>query len=173
MTTIDKPKVPKIPEPPLGVSREILGDPCGGDGGGRSMLRAWKEDQRGVSRRNMARRMTERGAEGRTGHARNAAEEPEVWRRNTRDGTWRRSGGPQPVPVSQGSIWRPWAAQEETEESLQTVVSIANPDNFNHPVYYTSTDVRTRSQLQQGELICNHQSSFNVSLPRLIGGWKS
>ena len=30
--TIDKLKVPKIPEPPLGVSREILGDPCGGDG---------------------------------------------------------------------------------------------------------------------------------------------
>ena len=194
MTTIDKPMVPKIPEPPLGVSREILGDPSGGDGGGgeesmlgawteerrgetrrtteRGQLRAWKGEQRGVSRRSivrelgawkeerrgsrrsLGRKMRERGTEGRTGHARNAAEEPEVWRRNTRDGTWRRSAGePQPglVSLTQGGLWRPWVAQEVTEETVQTIVSIANPDNFNHPVHYASTDIRTRSQVQRGK----------------------
>ena len=194
MTTIDKPMVPKIPEPPLGVSRKILGDPSGGDGGGgeesmlgawteerrgetrrtteRGQLRAWKGEQRGVSRRSivrqlgawkeerrgsrrsLGRKMRERGTEGRTGHARNAAEEQQIWRRNTRDGTWRRSGGePHPGPLSpaQGGLWRPWVAEEEAEESLQTIVSIADPSNYNHPVYYASTDIRTRSQLQKGK----------------------
>ena len=90
-----------------------------------------------------------------SGHAHHAAEEPVVWKRNPSDGTWRRSGGePQPGPVSlaQGGLWRPWVAQEE-EETLQTIttVSIANPDNFNHPVHYASTDIRTRSQVQRGK----------------------
>ena len=176
MTTIDKPMVPKIPDPPLGVSREILGDPCGGDGGGgeegmlgawkedrrgesrskkaRGQLGAWKEDRRGEPRSNMARgrRMGDRDS----GHAHHAAEEPVVWKRNPSDGTWRRSGGePQPGPVSlaQGGLWRPWVPQEEEEETLQTIttVSIANPDNFNHPVHYASTDIRTRSQVQRGK----------------------
>ena len=45
--TIDTPtsQVPMIPEPPLGVSCEILGDPCGGDGGGggQRRMRDWSE----------------------------------------------------------------------------------------------------------------------------------
>ena len=107
----------------------------------------------GETRRNTARRMRD---EGRTGHARYAAEEPTEWRRSTRDGTWRRSGGellPGPVSLTQSSLWRPWVAQEESEETLQTIatVSIVNPDNFNHPVYFVSTDIRTRSQVQRGK----------------------
>ena len=107
----------------------------------------------GETRRNTARRMRD---EGRTGHARYAAEEPTEWRRSTRDGTWRRSGGellPGPVSLTQSSLWRPWVAQEESEETLQTIatVSIVNPDNFNHPVYFVSTDIRTRSLVQRGK----------------------
>ena len=172
--TIDKRMVPKIPDTPLGVSREILGDPCGGDGGGggQRRMRDWSEgrtrsntarrkmgaqqgEQRGSRSSTERRQMRDRGFERRTGHARYAAEEPEVYRRNTRDGTWRRSGGvPQPGSVSsaQGSLWRPWVAQEESEETLQTIVSIPNPENFNRPVYFSSTDIRTRSQLQRGKL---------------------
>ena len=172
--TIDKPREPKIPELLLGVSRETLGDPCGGDGGGggkrmrdgswRGMSRRSMERQRMMgaqqggwsgSRRTMERQRKEtRSTEGWTGHARNAAEEQQIWRRNTRDGTWRRSGGePQPGPLSpaQVGLWRPWVAEEEAEESLQTIVSIADPSNYNHPVYYASTDIRTRSQLQKGK----------------------
>ena len=98
--------------------------------------------------------MRDRGTEGRTGHARYAAEEPEVYRRNPRDGTWRRSGGvPQPGLVSsaQGGLWRPWVAQEEEEVTVQTIVSIADPSNYNHPNYFASTDIRTRSHLQRGK----------------------
>ena len=192
--TIDKPREPKIPELLLGVSRETLGDPCGGDGGGggkrmrdgswRGMSRRSMERQRRMgaqqggrsgsrstlerqrmmgaqqggrsgSRRTMERQRKEtRSTEGWTGHARNAAEEQQIWRRNTRDGTWRRSGGePQPGPLSpaQGGLWRPWVAEEEAEESLQTIVSIADPSNYNHPVYFASTDIRTRSQFQKGK----------------------
>ena len=67
-------------------------------------------------------------------HARHAAEEPEVWRRNRRDGTWRRSGGVSqsgPVTSAQGDLWRPWVAQEEKEETVSTIVSVADPDNYN------------------------------------------
>ena len=169
---IDKPTMePKIPEPLLGVSREILGDPGSGDGGGggerawteeqrgetrrntaRGQLGAWKEDRRGQSRRNFERRQMRveaRSTEGRTGHARYAAEEPKVWRRNPRYGTWRCSGGvsqPGPVSLAQGGLWRPWVAQEETEDPIQIVVSITDPSISNHPVYYTSTDIRERPQ---------------------------
>ena len=146
MTTIDKPKVPKIPEPPLGVSREILGDPSGGDGGGgeESMLGARTEERRGETRRKTARRMRD---ERRTGHARHAAEEPEEWRRNTRDRTWRRSSGePQPGPVSlaQAGLWRPWVAQDGTEEPRQTIVSIFDPSTKDNPEYFTTTIIRSK-----------------------------
>ena len=159
--TIDKPQEPKIPEPPLGVSREILGDPCGGDGGGggqNRMLGARSGGRRGSRSSKARRQMRDSGIEGRTGHARNAAEEPVVFKRNTRDGTWRRSGGvpqPQPVCPAQGGLWRPWVAQEEAEEIIQTVVAIPNPEKFNHPEYYSSTDIRTRSQIQRGKLFAS------------------
>ena len=169
--TIDKPMEPRIPEPPLGVSREIemLGDPCGGDGGGsgrrkiregtrRGSRSMWERRRDGTRRGSRSRSMWERRRDcrrgGRTGHARYAAEEPEVWRRNPRDGTWRRSCGvPQPEPVSsaQGGLWRPWEAQEETEETVSIIVSVADPDNHNHPEHFPSTDFRTRSQLQRGK----------------------
>ena len=101
--TIDKPKVPTIPEPSLGVSREILGDPCVGDGGGGGQkIVARKEDQRGPRRSKEKRQMWDRGNKGRTGQARNAAaaEEPVIWVKNRTDGTWRRSGGVlQPGPA--------------------------------------------------------------------------
>ena len=173
--TIDKPMVPKIPELSLGVSRDILGDPCDGDGGGEGRRRMRDGTRRGMSRRSVERqrrmgaqqggrrgarrtmerqRVETRSTEGWTGHARNAAEEQQNWRRNTRDGTWRRSGGePHPGPLSpaKGGLWRPWVAEEEAEESLQTIVSIADPSNYNHPVYFASTDIRTRSQFQKGK----------------------
>ena len=190
MTIDNKPMVPKIPEPPLGVSREILGDPCGGDGGGggqrmlgaqqgerrrcrsntarrqmrdgsgrgsrsnsaRRRMEAQQGGQRGKSRRRPERR--DREIEGRTRHARNAAEEPEVYRRNPRDGTWRRSGGmPQAGSVSsaQCGLWRPLVAEEEEEVTLQTIVSIADPTDYNYPNHFASTDIRTRSHLQRGK----------------------
>ena len=182
MTIDHKPTEPKIPEPPLGVSREVLGDPSGGGGGGggqrmlgaqqgerrgsrsntaRGMLGARTEGRRGSRRSTERKQMRDRGTEGRTGHLRNAAEEPVVFRRNPRDGTWRRSGEvPQPGPVSlaQGGLWRPWVAQEEAEESVQTVVSIANPSDNNYPVYYTSTDIRERAHFQNGKCKCNLNS---------------
>ena len=110
--------------------------------------------RRGTSRSNVVRR--DRGDEGRTGHARNAAEEqePEVYTRNRRDGTWRRSGGmPQPgqVSLTQYGLWRPWVAQEETEESLQTIVSIVDPENYHQRQYFASTDIRERRK--EGKLI--------------------
>ena len=170
--TIDKPMEPRIPEPPLGVSREseMLGDPCGGDGGGSgrrkirdgtrrgSRSRSMLERSRGGTRRG-SRSMLERRrdwSEGRAGHghARHADKEPEVWRRNPRDGTWRRSGGVSqsgPVTSAQDGLWRPWVAQEEKEETVSTIVSVADPDNYNHPVYFPSTDMRTRSQMQRGK----------------------
>ena len=92
--------------------------------------------------------------EGRTGHASNAAEEPVLFRRNPRDGTWRRSGGvPQSGSVSsaQAGLWRPWVAEEEEEESVQTIVSIADPVNYHQRQYFASTDIRTRSPLQRGK----------------------
>ena len=171
--TIDKPREPKIPDPPLGVSRETLGDPCGGDGGGggkrimdgtrrgsrssieRQRVMGAQQGGRRGSRRSMERRqrrVESRSTEGWTGHARDAAKDKEFWRRNIRDGTWRCSGGePQPGPLSptQDGLWRPWVAQEEAEDTLQTIVSIPDPSNYNHPVYYASTDIRTRSQLQK------------------------
>ena len=158
--TIDKPMVPRIPEPPLG-------DPCGGDGGGsgkrkiregtmRGSRSMWERSRDGTRRgsRSMWERRRDCRRGGRTGHARYAAEEPEVWRRNPRDGTWRRSCGvPQPEPVTsaQGGLWRPWEAQEETEEIVSIIVSVADPDNHNHPEHFPSTDFRTRSQLQRGK----------------------
>ena len=174
---------PKIPDLLPGVPRdaEVQGDPgCGeGGGGGRSTdgtrrgstRSMWERRRRGTRRgsrsmwersrdgtRRGSRSMWERRRDcrrgGRTGHARYAAEEPEVWRRNTRDGTWRRSGGvPQPGPVTsaQGGLWRPWEAQEETEEIVSIIVSVADPDNHNHPEHFPSTDFRTRSQLQRGK----------------------
>ena len=172
MTIDHKPTEPKIPEPPLGVSRKILGDPSGGDGGGggQRWMGEWSEGRtrrtserrrmrdgtgRGTSRSNVERRqMRDSRIEGRTGHARNAAEEPVVFKRNTRDGTWRRSGGvpqPQPVCPAQGGLWRPWEAQEEAEERVQTIVSIADPENYHQRQYFASTDIRTRSQLQRGK----------------------
>ena len=53
--TIDKPMVPKIPELSLGVSREILGDPCDGDGGGEGRRRMRDGTRRGMSRRSVER----------------------------------------------------------------------------------------------------------------------
>ena len=144
---IDKPTkmVPKIPKLPLGVSHKILGDLSGGDGGGGGQNnKAWKEEQRGARR-----------IERRDEHARDAAEKSEVWRKNPRDGRWRRSvavSQPGPVISAHGGLWRPWVAHEDTEETVQTIVSIADPKNHNHPVYFSSTDTRTRSPLQLGKL---------------------
>ena len=194
--TIDKPMEPKILEPPLGVSREIemLGDPCGGDGGGsgrrkiregtmrgsrsmlerrrdgtkrgsRSMLERRRDGTKGGSR-SMLERRRDRRRGGRTGHARHAAEEPEVWRRNPRDGTWRRSGGVSqsgPVTSAQGDLWRPWVAQEETEETVLTIVSIADPSNHNYPEHF---DSRERAHCQIGK--CYHKSVNNYSFLRTI-----
>ena len=162
--TINKPTEPKILDPLLGVSRETLHDPCGGDGGGggKRWMRDWSEGRarrtvarrqmrdgtrRGSTRRNMEKdklRVESRSIEGQTD------EEQVIWRRNTRDGTWRRSGGAPPGPAVT-TFWRPWDAQEHPEP-VQTIVSIANPDNFNQPVYFVSTDIRTRSDLYKGKL---------------------
>ena len=132
--TIDTPtsQVPMIPEPPLGVSREILGDPCGRDGGGGGQkIRARKEDRRG------------------NGHARHAAEKPDTWIKNRCDGTWRRSGEvPGPAVSAKDVFWRPW--EEEQAEPVHTIVSIAHPSH-KHPVYFASTDIRTRSDLNKGK----------------------
>ena len=181
--TIDKPMEPRIPEPPLGVSREseMLGDPCGGDGGGsgrrkirdgtrrgsrsRSMLERRRDGTKGGSR-SMLERRRDRRRGGRTGHARHAAEELEVWRRNPRDGTWRRSGGVSqsgPVTSAQGDLWRPWVAQEETEETVLTIVSIADPSNHNYPEHF---DSRERAHCQIGK--CYHKSVNNYSFLRTI-----
>ena len=207
MTIDHKPTEPKIPEPPLGVSRKILGDPSGGDGGGggQRWMGEWSEGRtrrtserrrmrdgtgRGTSRSNVERRRmrdgTRRGTsrsnverrqmrdsriEGRTGHARNAAEEPVVFKRNTRDGTWRRSGGvlqPGPVSLAQSGQWRPWVDQDEAEERVQTVVSIANPSDNNHPVYYTSTDIRERAHFQNGKCNRNINSLNDFSSLKML-----
>ena len=114
--TIDKPMEPKIPDPPLGVSREILGDPCGGDGGGggqrmlrdwsegrtrrsleRRQMGAWKEEQRSQSRsiaeRRQMRAWKEERVESRRNQERRKMRDESrrnvVWRSNN-DGTWRR-----------------------------------------------------------------------------------
>ena len=184
--TIDKPQEPKIPEPPLGVSREILGDPCGGDGGGggqnrmlgartggrrgsrsssaKRMLGARTGGRRGSRSSSARRQMRDSGIEGRTGHARYAAEE--VYRKNPRDGTWRRSGNqPGLSDLTHGGLWRPWVPQAETEEILQTTVSIADPSNHNHPVYYTSTDIRERAHYQKGKRYLNIANSYSIRFP--------
>ena len=91
LMNIDKPTMePKIPDPLLGVSREILGDPCGGDGGGGGQRRMgeWSRGRRSAERRQMrdwsrGRRSSER-RQMRVESRRNI-----VWRSN-RDGTWRR-----------------------------------------------------------------------------------
>ena len=120
-------------------------DLSGGDGGGGGQNnKAWKEEQRGARR-----------IERRDEHARDAAEKSEVWRKNPRDGIWRRSvavSQPGPVISAHGGLWRPWVAHEDTEETVQTIVSVADPKNHNHPVYFSSTDTGTRSPLQLGKL---------------------
>ena len=170
--TIDKPKImePKIPEPLLGVSRETLGDPCSGDGGGmerrklrdgtrrgsrstserrmlgarkeewrgsrssteRSQLGAWKEEQRG-SRGKKERRWMEVGRiEGRFRRPSDA--ESVTWRRCS-DGTWRRTQEvPESAPIPSNVLW----PEQEAGHTIHTVVSIPNPDNDNHPVYFFS-----------------------------------
>ena len=42
-------------------------------------------------------------------------------------------------------------AKEEAEERVQTIVSIADPENYHQRQYFASTDIRTRSQLQRGK----------------------
>ena len=196
--TIDKPMEPRIPELPLGVSREIemLGDPCGGDGGGggkrrmrdgtqrgsRSMLERRRDGTQRGSRSMLERRRdgTQRGSRSnveeeqrrksrrrseRTGHARNAAEEPgEVWRRNPRDGTWRRFGTqPGLNDLPQGELW---ITQADTEENLRTIVSIADPTNNNHPVYFDSADIRETAHSQKGKYSnCFNSFSFSEIFP--------
>ena len=93
---IDKPKEPKIPEPPLGVSRKILGDPCGGDGGGggQRMLGAQQGERRGSRSREERRQMrdgTRRGSRRNEERRKMRVESRRnvVWRSNM-DGTWRR-----------------------------------------------------------------------------------
>ena len=110
--------------------------------------------RRGSRSNSVERKMRDCGMEGRT-RARYAAEEPEVYRRNPRDGTWRRSGEMTQagsVSSAQAGLWRPWVAEEEEEVTLQTIVSIADPTNFNHPNYFASTDIRTKSHLHKGKL---------------------
>ena len=110
--------------------------------------------------------MRDRGIEGRTGHARNAAEEPEVYRRNPRDGTWRRSGTqPGLSDLPHGGLWRPWVPQAEAEETLQTTVSIAVPSDHNYPVYFTSTDIRERAHYQKGKRYLNVVNRYSTLLP--------
>ena len=181
--TIDKPMEPKILEPPLGVSREIemLGDPCGGDGGGggkrrmrdgtqRGSRSKWERSRDGTQRGSRSnveeeqRRKSRRSSE-RTGHARNAAEEPgEVWRRNPRDGTWRRFGTqPGLSDLPQGELW---ITQADTEENLRTIVSIADPTNNNHPVYFDSADIRETAHSQKGKYSnCFNSYSFSEIFP--------
>ena len=107
---------------------------------------AWKEEQGGESRRSAERRqMRDRGTEGRTGHARYAAKEPEVMRRNPRDGTWRRLGYPltsEPLASVKVGTWRPWE-DEAVDSSFQTIVSIFDPSTKNNPEYFISTFTRS------------------------------
>ena len=47
--------------------------------------------------------------------------------------------------------WRPWEDMDGAScDLLQTTVSIADPANDNHPVYFSSTDIRTKSRSQRG-----------------------
>ena len=141
---------PTIPDLPLGVPpSEVQGDPCGGDGGGGGQRDGTR---RGMSRRRpemRARKEEQRG----TGHARYAAEEPFIWKIN-RDGTWRRlriSPASDALASIKIGTWRPWEDPDGASSDIfRTTVSIADPANNNHPVHFSSTDIRMKSRSQRG-----------------------
>ena len=107
---INEPTVPKIPEPPLGYLARYwatlvagmgaigaLKEEQGGDTWRSTVKRklgAGTEERRGSGSNTARRQMRDRWTEGQTGHACYAAEDPEKFRRNTRDGTRRRFENP-------------------------------------------------------------------------------
>ena len=137
--TIDKPSEPKIPDLPLGVSsQEILGDPCGGSGGGRRE-RDWsrgrnnrRNEERVESRSNerlpptipgmSCKTVDPRGAGGSISSGVNRSSV--AWRRK-RDSHWRMTGvwldsiEPQEAPSSSGGasarVAEPVAKEESPE----------------------------------------------------------
>ena len=146
---IDKPtmKEPMIPDPPLGAPplQEVQGDPRGGDGGGGGGR--WTRDgtERGF-RRNKERRKLGASGQDQTGHARYAAEKP-IWKMNKVDGTWRRcdhSSVSEALASVKLRSERPWEDQSDGD-SVLTIVSIADPSNYNHPVHYP-TDIQKKSR---------------------------
>ena len=98
-----------------------------------------------------ARKEEQRG----TRHARHAAEEPFILKMN-RDGTWRRlrdSSTSDALASIKIGTWRPWEDPDgASNDILQTTVSINDPANNNHPVYFASTDIRTKSKSQRGNI---------------------
>ena len=131
----------------------------------RRRMRAQQGDWRG-SRSTSVRRMGARKEEQRgTGHVRYAAEEPFIWKMN-RDGTWRRlRNSPKSDALASIKIgtWRPWEDPDgASSDILQTTVSIADPANNNHPVYFSSTDIRTKSRSQRGNNNLNLSTSFLI-----------
>ena len=71
------------------------------------------------------------------------------WRRSSSLIVALRSGEvPGPAVSAKDVLWRPW--EEEQAEPVHTIVSIAHPSH-KHPVYFASTDIRTRSDLNKGK----------------------
>ena len=179
---IDKPTVPKIPEPPLGVSRETLGDPCGGDGGGggERWMRDWSGGRaRGTTERRQMRDGTRRGISkierSESGDPRGGAKMSQTsvtWRR-IRDSHWKRTGEwledveslespsiprtlgvpePEGENVSQDVHWRPWVAQPDKPQDLTQTVSRLQ-----------SSVVGSHKEAVQRDILLEHVPSSNLS----------
>ena len=155
--TIDMPKTmePMIPDLPPGVPRdaEVQGDPGGreGGGGGRRKMRAGTEGgPRTLERRRMgAGRDTERR---RKVGGRDTAEEPIVWRKNS-DGIWRRSSAQDQTDVyeemrnGKGVVWRPGESCDVDGTTINTIVSIQDPNNIHQRLYFPSEGAGIRGKI--------------------------
>ena len=105
---------------------------------------ARKEEQRGTETER--RQMGVSGTEGRTGHTSYAAEEPFIWKMK-RDGTRRNSRTSDSLASIQIGTLRPSEDLDgASSDILQTTVSIVDPANNNHPVYFSSTDIWAKSR---------------------------
>ena len=152
--TIDMPEIkePTIPDLLPGVPRdaEVQGDPGGreGGGGGRRRMRAGTE---GGTRRTLERRRQDTERRSKVG-GRDTAEEPIVWRKSS-DGIWRRSSEQDQTDVyeemrnGKGMVWRPWELCDPDGTTINTIVSIQDPNNIHQRLYFPSEGAGIRGKI--------------------------